>query len=349
MQSITHLPVRPEWLARTRESALEPDLPLIDTHHHLYQRPDIRYLLDEFLSDSSDGHDVLATVHVQARAMLRERGPAELKSLGETEFVNGVAAMSDSGLYGSTRVCAAIVGHVDLTLGAAVRPILEKHIAACGGLTSQGGRFRGIRQPVAWDPDGRLTNPAYPATPETLNSNVFRSGFAQLAPLGLSFDAWMYFHQLPALVQLAHDFPETPIVVNHCGGIVRIGGHEAKGSEVFHVWKEGISTLARCPNVTIKLSGLGMKLGGFRFHEGSAPPGSAQLAEAWRPWVHTCIDAFGPARCMYGSNFPVDKGSFSYGIGVNALKRLTADLSRDDREKIFWRTANRVYRMDLTP
>lgn len=345
-KSITYLPIRPQWLATTQEPALEPEIPVVDTHHHLYERPEVRYLLDEFLEDMADGHDIRATVYVQARAMLRADAPSHLQCLGETEFANGIAAMSASGVYGRSRVCAGIVGHADLTLGAPVREVLERHIALAGGAPAEGGRFRGIRQPLAWDTDSRLTNPAYPANADTMDSAAFRAGFAQLAPLGLSFDAWLFFHQLTRLAQLARDFPDTPIVVNHCGGIVRIGGHEGGGDDVFHIWKVGITELASCPNVMIKLSGLGMRLGGFGVETAERAPDSRTLAQAWRPWVETCIDAFGPERCMYGSNFPVDKGTYQYGVGINALKRLTADLSRSEKEDIFWRTASRFYRLN---
>lgn len=344
-QSLTYLAIRPQWLSTTKEEPLEPQVPVIDTHHHLYKRPDVRYLLDEFLDDTACGHDVRATVFVQARAMLRADAPAALQSVGETEFANGIAAMSASGLYGRTKVCAGIVGHADLTLGNEVRSVLERHIAAAGGEPAQGGRFRGIRQPLAWDSDSRLTNAAYPANRDTMTSASFRAGFSQLAPLGLSFDAWLFFHQLPDLASLARDFPDTPIVVDHCGGIVRIGDHETSADDVFPVWKAGIMDLASCPNVMIKLSGLGMRLGGFGMEANDRAPDSQQLADVWRPWVETCIDAFGPSRCMYGSNFPVDKGSYSYGIGINAMKRITAGLTPNEKDDIFWRTATEFYRL----
>ncbi|RTZ41704.1 amidohydrolase [Candidimonas sp. SYP-B2681] len=340
-----HIPIRPEWLDSQKEAPLDAAIPVIDSHHHLYDRPGVRYLLEEYLKDINGGHHVRATVFVQARAMLRSDVAVHLQPLGETEFANGVAAMSASGLYGNARVCAGIVGQADLTLGDAIRPVLEKHIAIAGGPVAEGGRFRGIRQTLAWDADASLTNSAYPTSQFMMESPEFRAGFAHLAPLNLSFEGWLFFHQLPQLAALARAFPSTPIVLNHCGGIVRIAGYAGRDDEVFRQWKDGLMQLARCPNVMIKLSGLGMRLGGFGFEEQSQAPTSQQLATAWRPWIETCIEAFGSDRCMYGSNFPVDKGSYDYGVGLNALKRLTEQASQAEKNDIFWRTAMRFYRL----
>jgi predicted TIM-barrel fold metal-dependent hydrolase len=342
-RSPTHSPVRPEWLATRQEAPLDPAIPVVDSHHHLYERPGIRYLLDEFLQDINCGHDVRATVFVQARAMLRVDAPPLLQPLGETEFVNGIAAMSASGIYGSTRVCAGIVGYADLTAGDNIRPVLERHIARAGGTVTEGGRFRGVRQPLTWDQDSSLMNSLYPLSESLLDSREFRAGFAHLAPLGLSFEGWVFFHQLPALAKLARAFPDTRIVVNHCGGIVGIARYAGQHQEVFRRWKQGLTEIAACPNVMIKLSGLGMRLGGFGFEDLEQAPSSLELAKAWRPWIESCIEAFGTNRCMYGSNFPVDKGSHSYGIGLNGLKRLVANASRSEKDDIFWRSAQRFY------
>lgn len=343
--SPTHLPLRPDWLATNREEALEPSLPVIDSHHHLYDRPGVRYLLDEFLQDIHSGHNIRATVHLQARSMLRADASPELQPIGETEFLNGVAAMSASGIYGDARICAGIAGYADLSLGDAVKPILERHIMAAGGTTASGGRFCGIRQTLSWDADAGLLNPAYPTFPHMAGSATFRAGFAHLAPLGLSFDAWGFFHQIPDITELARAFPETAIVLNHCGGIVRIRDYAGRDDEVFQHWRQAVAELARCPNVFVKLSGLGMRLGGFGFETQRVAPSSAELASAWRPWVETCLEVFTANRCMYGSNFPVDKGSYSYAVGLNALKRITAGASRDEKDAIFWRTARDFYRL----
>lgn len=345
IDSPTHNPVRPDWLATHKEEPLNPALPIVDSHHHLYYRPDSRYLLEDILDDLNSGHNMRATVIVQARAMLRAEGPVLFRALGETEFANGVAAMSASGNYGNTRVCAGIVGFADLTQGDAVRPLLEQHLGRAGGTTADGGRFCGVRQSLTWDPDASLLNPVYPTTEHLMDSAEFRAGFSHLRPMGLSFDAWVFFHQLPKLAALARAFPETPIVVNHCGGIVQAAGYAARRDDVFQAWRRGLCELAKCPNVMVKLSGLGMRLGNFGFEKGARPPGSRQLAQAWRPWVETCLEAFGADRCMYGSNFPVDKGSYAYVTGINALKRLVAGATLHEQADVFWRSAARFYRL----
>lgn len=340
-----HLPVRAEWLATHRELPSDPMLPVIDSHHHLYDRPGSRYLLEDLLRDIYDGHNVRGTVLVQARSMLRAGAPTHLQPLGETEFANGMAAMSASGIYGDARVCAGIVGFADLTLGDAIRPVLERHISLAGGSAEAGGRFRGVRQSLTWDADASLTNPLYPTSEYMMDEPAFRCGFAHLASLGLSFEAWVFFHQLPRLAALARAFPQTQIVLNHCGGILGIAAYAGHRAEVFACWKQGLEQVAACPNVMVKLSGLGMRLGGFSFADSERAPSSEVLAEAWRPWIDTCINTFGPDRCMYGSNFPVDKGSYGYGIGLNALKRLTADYRPEERANIFWRSAKTFYRL----
>jgi L-fuconolactonase len=237
------------------------------------------------------------------------------------------------------------VGFADLTLGDRIRPVLERHISLAGGTVADGGRFCGVRQPLAWDADASLTNPLYPTSEHLMESSEFRSGFAHLAPLGLSFEGWVFFHQIPKLAALARAFPETPIVLNHCGGVIGIARYAGQREEVFHEWKRGVMELARCPNVMVKLSGLGMRLGGFGFEDKERAPSSIELAQAWRPWIECCIQAFGPSRCMYGSNFPVDKGSYGYGIGLNALKRLATGASPPEKDDIFWRSAKRFYRL----
>lgn len=342
-----HNPIRPEWLATRDEAAIEPALPIVDAHHHLYERPGTRYLLEEFLADLGSGHNIRATVHVQARSMLRSDGPEPLKPVGETEFINGVAAMSASGNYGATRVCAGIVGFANLRLGDAVRPVLEAHVSAAGGLVTDGGRLCGIRQAVSWDADPFFMNPAYAISENMLDSREFRAGFAHLGALGLSFDAWLFFHQIPRLTALARDFPETSIVLDHCGGILGIGAYAGRQKEVFLRWKTALVELAACPNVMVKLGGLGMRMCGLSLDGGERAPSSIDLARAWRPWIDTCIETFGPARCMFESNFPVDKGSYSYGVGWNAMKRLCSGASTDEKANLFWRSATRFYRLPL--
>ena len=320
---------------------IDPTQPIIDAHHHLYDRPGLRYLLEEYLADLAGGHDIRASVFVQARAMLRAGGPVALQAVGETEFAGGVAAMSASGIYGPARVCAGIVGFADLTLGDAVRPVLERQIMAGGGLVSDGGRFCGIRQIVSWDADAGLMNPVYPSTEDMTALPAFCAGFGHLAKLGLSFDVWALFPQMPRIVDLARAFPGTRFVINHCGGVVLTRGYAKR--DVFDEWARGIAALAQCDNVVMKLSGLGMGLSGFGFEALPIAPSSDHLAQVWRPWVLHCLEAFGADRCMWGSNFPVDKVSYSLKVGLNAFKRLTAGASAAEKDAIFWGSAQRFY------
>ena len=336
-----YLPVRPDWLARREEPILEPDLRIIDPHHHLWDRPGWRYLLDELVADTKSGHNVRATVFVQARAMLRASGPVELKHVGETEFANGAAAMSASGIYGTTRHCAGIVGHADLALGSRVEAVLEAHMRAGGE------RFRGIRHSTAWDSDAQVRNPAYNPPPGLLGDTAFRQGFAALSRLGLSYDAWLYHPQIDELTALARAFPLAKIVLDHVGGPIGIRAYASKRDEVFARWKAAIGALASCPNVYVKLGGLGMRIGGFSFHASPEPPSSEALAMAWRPYFETCIEAFGPSRAMFESNFPVDKGSYSYPVFWNACKLIAKGASPSEKADLFAGTAARFYRLDL--
>ena len=339
--SPTYLPVRQDWLDRRKEPILEPNLPIVDPHHHLWDRPGWRYLLDELVADTSSGHNIVATVYVQARAMYRAAGPVEMRSVGETEFVNGVAAMSDSGIYGETRHCAGIVGHADLTLGSRVEAVLAALMQAGGA------RFRGIRHITAWDGDASLRNPAYSPPPNLLADSTFREGFACLGRLGLSFDAWLYHPQIRELTDLARAFPEAKVVLNHVGGPIGIGAYAGAHKDVFPGWAASIKTLSTCPNVHVKLGGLGMRMGGFGFHEKTEPPSSETLAATWRPYVETCIEAFQPSRCMFESNFPVDKGSYSYPVFWNACKLLAKGAGGSEKTELFSATAARFYRLDL--
>ncbi len=336
-----HLPVRPDWLSLYREDAIEPELPIVDAHHHLWDHPGNRYFLADLLADLA-GHRVVATVAVECGSMYRLDATPALRPVGETEFVNGIAAMSASGGYGECRVAAAIIGSADLLLGDAVKPVLEAH------LTAGGGRFRGIRYNSVWHPDpsarGSLANPP----PFVLSDPMFRAGIAALLPLGLSFDAWMYHTQLGELVDLARAFPDTTIILNHSGGAIGIGPYAGRRDAVFAEWSASMREVAACPNVLLKLGGLGMRLFGFSFAEKPQPPTSRELAQAWAPYVTACIEMFGAQRCMFESNFPVDKGTCSYGVLWNAFKQITAGATADERTALFSGTATKAYRLTNT-
>ena len=336
-----HLPVRQDWLDRRREEIIEPDLPIVDPHHHLVDRPETgRYLLPELLADIATGHNITATVYLEWLSMYRAQGAAERRPVGEIEFANGVAAMAASGTYGKPRVCAGIVGYADLALGAPVETVLEAMIAAGGG------RFRGIRFITASHPDQAAWGSAIIRPAGLLMAPKVREGFARLAPLGLSFDAWMYHTQLSELVDLARAFPATPIVLDHVGGAIGLGPYAGKRDEVFAEWSGRIRELAQCPNVHIKLGGLGMRMFGFNMHNGELPPSSEELAAAWRPYIETCIAAFGPERAMFESNFPVDKGSCGYAALWNAFKRIAAGCSAAEKAALYAATASKFYRLE---
>jgi L-fuconolactonase len=332
-----------DWLERTREEALEPDLPIIDPHHHLWDFRtdfvDTRYLLDEFLADLSGGHNIVSTVFIECRAMYRADESDPMRMVGETEFVNGIAAMSASGQYGPTRIAAGIVGRADLALGDAVSEILETHIAAgCG-------RFRGIRHAASWDKHDDIRN-AHTDPPQGLLGDAkFRQGFARLAPLNLSFEGWFYHTQISELTDLARAFPDTPIILNHFGGPLGIGPYAGKREEIMVQWRKDIAELATCENVVAKLGGINMKVNGFGWHDMEAPPSSEVLAKATRPYYDHCIEHFGPDRCLFESNFPVDKVSCSYTVLWNAFKHIAAGFSADEKAKLFHDTAARVYRV----
>ncbi|MDJ0387954.1 amidohydrolase family protein [Roseomonas sp. E05] len=337
------LPVRPDWLALRQEAPLDPAQPIIDPHHHLWDVVHPRYLLDELLADLRGGHNILATVFVECRSMHRAEGAEALRPVGETAFVAGVAAMMESGLYGSCRACAGIVGHADLRLGAAVQPVLEAHLAAGGG------RFRGIRHISVWDASPATRSGTFMPPRGLLGDAAFREGFARLGPLGLSFDAWLYHTQLGELLDLARAFPDTVIVLDHVGGPLGVGPYAGQREAVFAAWRRDIQELAKLPNLHVKLGGMAMRISGLTFHEQPLPPSSEQLAAAWKPWVETCIEAFGSARCMFESNFPVDKGMCSYTTLWNAFQRLAAAASAEEKQALFAGTAARVYRLPVSP
>ena len=333
------LTVRPDWLALHDEAALAPAMPIVDPHHHLWGHAGNPYFLPELLADTSTGHRIEATVFVECRAMYRADGPVEAKSLGETEFVNGVAAMSASGQFGPTRACAAIVGNVDLRWGARAHAALEAHIAVAGG------RFRGIRNGSAWDASGIRATSANPP-PGLLLDPDFRVGFASLARLGLSFDAWLVQSQHADFLDLARAFPDTTLVLDHCGGPLGIGPYANRRDEVFATWRTSLQAIARCPNVQIKLGGLGMHTLGFDFPRQARPPSSEALAQAWAPYIETCVEAFGAQRAMFESNFPVDRVSCDYATLWNALKRLASGASADEKALLFRDVARTTYRLD---
>jgi L-fuconolactonase len=317
------------------EAALEPDLPICDAHHHLWELPPERYLFDDLLVDLNSGHNIVATVAVECGYDYREHGPEQLRPVGETEFLESVRARVGADPARTTRIAAAIVGFADLSLGDGVAVVLEAHAAAST-------RFRGIRHSTTWDASGALRNEAVPGL---LADGEFRKGFAQLGKMGLSFDAWVYHPQLHEVVELARAFPDTMIVLNHIGAPLGVGPYAGKRDEVFQAWSKGIAEIATCANIAIKLGGVGSARSGYDWHSAIVKPSSAELCATLRPYFEWCIERCGAARCMFESNFPVEKRANSYGVVWNAFKTLTRNYSAAERAALFHDTACRVYRI----
>ena len=328
-----------DWLALTQEPTLEPTLPICDPHHHFWDRrpasiPYQRYLLHELNDDIYSGHNVISTVFLEARSMYSEDATDELRSVGEVEFVQGLAAASASGVYGPSRAAAGIMGHADLKLGADVAPVLDALQAASPN------RFRGIRHNITWNNDPAWENRENEGV---VTSPKFIEGAKVLSQKGLRLDIMQAFPQMPEIAEFAKAVPDLPIIVNHVGGVSRVGIYSGKDNEITPIWRDGITALAACPNVTMKLGGLGMPRFGFGWHARETPIGSEELAEAMKPWMRHCIEQFGPDRCMFESNFPPDKVSFSYNIMYNAFKLLSKDYSATERAALLHDTAVRVY------
>jgi predicted TIM-barrel fold metal-dependent hydrolase len=321
-----------------REAAIDPALPICDPHHHLWDRDGSRYVLDQLLSDLGQGHNVTSTVFVECMSEYRSTGPEALRPVGETDFVERIAGEAERRGAGTPRVAAGIVSYADLTLGAAVDQVLEAHLAASP-------RFRGIRHASGWHASPDIRNSHTNPPEHLLLDSKFREGFARLSRYGLVFDSWQYHPQLADLADLARAFPETTIILDHVGGPLGIGPYEGRHAEVFREWKRGVQAIAASPNVVVKLGGIAMPVNGFGWHKLETPPSSEQLAASQRPYHETCIELFGPNRCMFESNFPVDRVSCSYSTLWNAFKRVASGASPSEKAALFHDTAARVYRV----
>lgn len=338
------------------EAILEPDLPIIDPHHHLW---DLRPLIDAFpeprhgfieaLIDNAyytfdqlhahltGGHNIVGTVFMECGAFYRADADDDYKVVGEVEYVNGVAAQSACGLYGNLRACAAIVGHANLLLGDGAAPVLERLQAAAPD------RFKGIRHQAAWDADPNTLGPPFHAPEGLYRDTTFREGFAHLGKMGLTFDAWLLEPQLSDVIDLARAFPDQPICLDHCGTPLNIGPYKGTLHERFDGWREAIHELAQCENVVVKLGGLAMVFCGLPEEGPAAGKSSEHLAALWRPYIETCIEAFGPQRAMFESNYPVDYWGADYQVLWNTFKRLTQGASDDEKRALYAGTAARFY------
>ena len=322
------------WIGLLEEEALEPDLPIIDPHHHLWVRNGYTYLLPELAADLDSGHNIISTVYAECHSMYRQHGAEAYRSLGETEFVRGQAAMSASGEFGRTRACEVMFGNVDLTLGSAVEPLLEQHMEASGG------RFRGVRISAGWHEDKRIHNVADQA--RLLLDPRVNEGIAAVKRMGLSLDCWLYHTQLDEIAEVADAHPELTIILNHVGSPILGGPYRGKTDQVFSDWKAAIGRLSQRQNVYVKLGAMPIRMPSYE-GDRSLPPSSAEVADAWRPWMETCIEAFGADRAMYESNFPVQKRWCSYQVCWNAFKRISAGASATEKQDLFADTAAGVY------
>lgn len=336
-----HIAIRPDWLAMRQEEILWPELPIIDPHHHLWDRPGSRYMLHELAADLGTGHNIVGTVFVQSRSMYRRNGPELFKPVGEVEFANGVGACFASGIYENRWGCAGIVAGADLTLGHQLHDVIGQMKQAAGT------RLKGIRNSTAWheSPEVR-SNPIQPPS-DLLSSPRFLDGVRTLAEYDLCLDIWAYHTQLSEVYELAKMCPQVQVVLDHLGGPLGVGPYEKTRQAVFEEWKQAMQKLAALPNITIKLGGFGLKVMGHRYFESDLPPSSEQLARDWRPYIETLVDMFGADRCMFESNFPVDKGMYSYGIMWNAFKKICTACTSQQISDLFFNTANRIYSLDL--
>ncbi|MEP0191127.1 MAG: amidohydrolase family protein [Erythrobacter sp.] len=341
------------------EAILEPDLPIVDPHHHLWDLrpmlpmfpeprhrfietliPAAYYTFDQLHADLASGHNIVATVYMECGAFYNAAYGDAKKSVGEVEFVNGVAAQSASGLYGPLRACAGIVGHADLTLGSAVGEVLDALRAASPA------RFKGIRHQGAWDADPEVLGPPFHAPPELYRDATFREGFAELGKRGMSFDAWILEPQIGDVTDLARAFPDMPICLDHCGTPLGNASYAGKLPERFDTWRAAILELASCENVVVKLGGLAMHNCAMPEQGPAAGVGSEELAQLWRPYIETCIEAFGPERAMFESNYPVDRWGATYPVLWNAFKRITSGASADEKNALYSGTASRFYHIE---
>jgi predicted TIM-barrel fold metal-dependent hydrolase len=323
-----------EWRALVDEPVIDPDQRIVDAHHHLWPTgTDMRYGVPELLADTGSGHRVERTVFVECRSSYRPDGPDELRPVGETEFVASAAAESGG-------LIAGIVAHADLRVPPSrLDDVLDTHAEAGGGL------FRGIRHALSrGDPADNLTIPGR-APAGLADDPTFRAGVARLGERGLAYDTWQYHYQARELLDLARAVPGTTIVLDHFSTPLGVGRFAGRRDDLFDAWRDDIAAIARCDNVVAKLGGLAMPDSGFGWHQAARPPTSDEFVAAQGRWYQHTLDCFGPDRCLFESNFPVDRLSLSYRVLVNAVKKMMAGCSADERDAIFYGTATRVYRL----
>ena len=325
-----------EWLAKVSESIVDPERPIVDPHHHLWDRSRSTYLLENLWADTGSGHNVIKTVFLECHASYREDGPEHLKPVGETVFVEAIASASR---LGEGAEIAAIVSGADLR-SPELDEVLDAHEEAGKGL------FRGIRHAGARDPHPEALSIPGRAPEGLYASEEFRQGVARLGERGYTFDTWHYHHQNLDFRDLAAAVPDTIMILDHFGTPLGVGVYAGKRDEIFAQWGDDIAAIAECPNVVAKLGGLAMPDNGFGWNTRALPPTSDEFVEAQARYYHHTIECFGADRCMFESNFPVDRLSLSYHVLWNGLKKIAAKYTKEEQTAMFSGTASRVYRLD---
>ena len=338
-----HLPVRQEWLNQLIEDPILPNIPIIDPHHHLWDVGFGRYYIEELLEDiNSSGHNILSTVYIMSSSNTKiysKDGLEEFKPLTEIEFATSEGKRADLIPNNKVKVNASIVGSVDLTYGNKLKPVLEKAV------NISEGRLKGIRMLLASHTDPRISSGAVKSDLGLMLHPNFIDGAKCIQDANLSLDFWIYHTQLNEMEKIARALPDLTIILNHIGGPIHLGEYEGKQAATHREWRSAMMRLSRIPNINVKLGGLGMAVNGAKFHNSKFPPNSVQLSDVWKPWIYETIDMFGFDRCMFESNFPVDKGSCSYGTLWNAFKILAKDMSDDEINKLFSKNAAKIYKI----
>ena len=323
-----------EWLNQHSEEIIDAERPIIDPHHHLWPGEN-KYLLEDLWADTSSGHNIKHTVFIECTQEFLTSGPDHLKPIGETIFVKKIA--DEAKKVPSKSQISGIVSHVDMTLGEGINEVLDLHFLHGESL------FKGIRRAGGWDPHENMRNSHHSPPKDMYLSDIFNKSLKILGEKGLVFEAWQYHHQINQVSILAREHPNLKIVLNHFSGPIGIGPYKDLRNEIFEQWKKDIDELVKNKNVYAKLGGLAMPINGYNFHKQSMPPSSDQIVEAQKNYYDYSIKSFGPERCMFESNFPVDKQSVSYHVIWNAFKKISKDYTEEDKEYLFLKSAENFY------
>ena len=329
-----------EWIAQIKEEIINPELPIIDPHHHLWNGDNqlagsFPYLIENLNEDTFSGHNIVGTIFMECAQGYYLDGEEKYKPVGETEFV--INLIKDSEKLSKSTNIMGIIGFADLMLGHEVKDVLNTHLSKGEGL------FRGIRHAAGWDKNNEIHNSHSNPIENIYHNKSFMKGAEELINLKLTFDAWHYHHQINDLSIFAKKYPELTIIHDHFGGPLGVGPYEGKKEEIFKKWKDDISLLSESKNVFAKLGGLAMPVNGWNFHKQNKPASSDQIVDMHHEYYLHTINCFGVERCMFESNFPVDRRSVSYHVIWNAFKKMVLGYSDEDKNKLFFKNAKDVY------